>query len=227
MHPGIPLSLYYTFLVLSVGTFIVIAREVRHRFPEKRNYLYILIGWFLVQYLAGKLGFLALGIGELPPRIMLFVVPNFLFLGYLAFSIAGNEVSKSFSLTFLTWVQTFRLFVEVVLWQLAAKELLPEVMSVEGRNFDILVGITAPVMAYLIHREKVSKRVLVLWNIAGLLLLTNVVIHGMLSVPGIELIRTNIPNVIISYAPFNLLPGVLVPIAYALHILSLRKLLAV
>jgi hypothetical protein len=225
MQPYIPLYLYYSFLILSVATFIIIAREVRHRFPENRSYVYGLIIWFLAQYLLGKYGFFVQGLGDIPPRIMLFVVPNVLFLLYLAFSQKGKQLSIQFGLVFLSAVQVFRLGVEMVLWQLDARELLPSVMSFEGRNFDVLVGLTAPAVAYLYSRGKISTRWMVAWNISGLVLVTNVVVHGMLSVPGIEVIQTNVPNFIVSYAPFNLLPGVLVPFAYALHIASLRKLL--
>lgn len=225
MVPDIPLSLYYSFLVLSVGTFIIVVREVRRTYPDKRSYIYGLTLWFFGQYLGGKLGFFATGIGELPPRIMLIVVPNFLFIFFLAFSATGKSLAKHWNILFLTAVQSFRIGVEFILWQLAGRELLPEVMSVEGRNLDVLVGVTAPIAAYLYAKGKISEQHLIFWNIAGLLLLTNVVVHGMLSVSGIEAISTNIPNFIISYAPFNLLPGVLVPIAYGMHVLSIRKLL--
>jgi hypothetical protein len=225
MHPDIPLSLYYSFLILSLVTFAVVVREVQRAIPQRRAYGMGLIIWFLLQYIFGKLGFFALGLGELPPRIMIFIIPNFIVLFYLAMSVTGRRIAGQFSLVFMTAVQVFRIGVELILWQLAGRELLPSVMSFEGRNFDILVGITAPVVAYLYSQGKVSNGFLIAWNVAGLLLVTNVVVHGMLSVPGIELIQTNVPNFIVSFAPFNLLPGVLVPIAYLFHILSIRKLL--
>ncbi len=226
MNAVVPLPLYYSFLTLSVLTTAVIIGHGRHLLPERRSLWIGMALWFIVQYLAGKLGFFANGIGEVPPRIMLFVVSNFALLIYLAFSGQGSALAAPFTLFFLTAVQSFRIGVEFVLWMLADIQLLPDVMSLEGRNFDIVVGLTAPVMAYLIMKGKASDRLLIGWNVAGLIILTNVVLHGMLSVPGIELIRTEVPNFIISYAPFNLLPGVLVPFAYLLHILSLRKLLA-
>lgn len=226
MHPVVPPTLYYSFLILSVFTAALIIGHGRHLLPERRTLWLGIALWFIAQYLAGKLGFFAHGIGEVPPRIMLVVVPNFVLLFSVAFSKTGRSLAAPFSLFFLTAVQSFRIGVEIVLWLLAGAQLLPEVMSFEGRNADVLIGLTAPVLAYLILKGKVSDRVMIVWNIAGLVILTNVVVHGMLSVPGIELIRTNVPNFIVSFAPFNLLPGALVPIAYLLHILSLRKLLA-
>lgn len=226
MHPAVPMPLYYSFLILSVLTSALIIGHGRHLLPERRA-LWLGMGlWFIAQYLAGKLGFFADGIGDIPPRIMLVVVPNFILLFYVAFSETGRTLSAPFTLFFLTAVQSFRIGVEIVLWFLAGAQLLPEVMSFEGRNADVLIGVTAPVMAYLILKKKASDRVMIGWNIAGLVILTNVVVHGMLTVPGIELIPSNVPNFIVSFPPFNLLPGALVPFAYLLHILSLRKLLA-
>ncbi|NUN69257.1 MAG: hypothetical protein HUU02_06050 [Bacteroidetes bacterium] len=226
MHPLIPLPLYYSFLFLSVLTTALLIGHGRHLMPERKPLWIGMALWFIVQYLAGKLGFFADGIGEVPPRIMLFVVPNFVMLIFLAFSRFGAHLAVPFSLFFLTALQSFRIGVEIILWLLAEERLLPLVMSWEGRNVDVLVGLTAPVLAVLLLKGKVSHRVMIAWNVAGLIIVTNVVVHGMLSVPGIERIVTDIPNFIVSYAPFNLLPGVLVPIAYLLHILSLRKLLA-
>lgn len=226
MHPEIPLELYYLFLVLVVAIVAFTVRSFRFAHPDKNIYALALIGWFLLQYVAGKLGFFVMGLGQLPPRIMAVVIPNFALLIYVSVSAFGRTFAAPFSLRFLTAVQAFRIVVEVVLWQLAAKELLPSVMSFEGRNFDILVGLSAPLMAYLHHRGSVSKRGMVIWNIAGMVILTNVVVNGFLSVPGIQMIATNVPNFIVSYAPFNLLPGILVPLAYLFHILSMKKLLA-
>jgi len=225
MQPDIPIVLYYSFLILVLTVIVLCSRELRRVFPGKKIYVYGLTLWFFLQYTAGKFGFFSSGLGQIPPKIMLIVIPNFLFLLYLAFSKSGEAIAKEFDLRFLTVMQSFRIFVELILWQLADRQLLPTVMSFEGRNFDIIIGLTAPVVGYLYTKGMMNKMGLILWNIAGLVLVTNVVVHGILSVPGIELIQTNVPNFIISYSPFNLLPGVLVPIAYLFHICSLKKLL--
>jgi len=225
MHPDTPMFLYYSFLCLVLVVIVLCSRKLRKTFPEKNSYVYGFTLWFFLQYVAGSFGFFAVGLGQIPPKIMIVVVPNFLFILYLAFSQKGEAIAKEFDLRFLTVMQSFRIFVELILWQLADRQILPSVMSFEGRNFDILVGISAPVVGYLYTKGTIKKSGLILWNIAGLILVTNVVVHGILAVPGIEVIQTNIPNFIVSYTPFNLLPGVLVPIAYLLHVLSLKKLL--
>lgn len=98
-------------------------------------------------------------------------------------------------------------------------------MSFEGRNFDILTGITAPIMAYLASRNTVPKLVLIVWNIVCLGLLINIVTIAIFSMPISFRHFMNEPsNTIVTQFPFSWLPTFLVPLAYMLHFLSLRQL---
>ena len=122
----------------------------------------------------------------------------------------------------LILLQTFRFFVEVLLWLLVVQHVTPVQMSFEGRNFDILVAITAPFVAWLLAGKKWA---LITWNILGLCLLLNIVTVALLSMPTPFRVFDNEPaNTIVLAWPFILLPGMLVPLAYGLHFLSLRQL---
>lgn len=120
----------------------------------------------------------------------------------------------------IVYLQTFRFFVEILLWLLFIQNLVPIQMTFEGRNFDILVAITAPFAALFL-----KKWLLVLWNLLGLCLLINIVSIALLSMPTPLRVFDNEPaNIIVMEWPFILLPGFLVPLAYGLHFLSLRQL---
>jgi hypothetical protein len=120
-------------------------------------------------------------------------------------------------------LQTFRFFVEVLLWALFVQDLLPIQMTFEGWNFDILVALTAPFAAWWLVGRKWA---LIIWNILGLCLLINIVTIALLSMPTPFRVFENEPaNRALLDAPFILLPGMLVPLAYGLHFLSLRQLL--
>ena len=57
-------------------------------------------------------------------------------------------------------------------------------MTFTGRNVDILVGLTAPIVAYFCFvRRTWPARVAWWWNWAGVLVLLNVVVHAQLSAP--------------------------------------------
>ncbi|WP_416866060.1 MAG: hypothetical protein ACMVP2_27945 [Imperialibacter sp.] len=127
--------------------------------------------------------------------------------------------------SWIMYLQTFRLPVEILLWMLFMQNLLPAQMTFEGRNWDILVGLTA-IPAGLVcfgqHRFKTSFAIA--WNIGGLLLLLNIVTVAVLSMPTPFRVFMNDPaNEIVATFPFVLLPGILVPLAFSLHVLSLRQ----
>lgn len=118
-------------------------------------------------------------------------------------------------------LQVFRVFVEVLLWALFAQNVLPEQMTFEGRNFDIISGLTAPLAAIFLVRSRVG---LIIWNLLCLGLLINIVTVAILSMPVPFRVFENEPaNTIVFAFPYILLPGMLVPLAYGLSFLSLRK----
>lgn len=124
--------------------------------------------------------------------------------------------------TSLVYLQVFRLFVEILLWMLFTQGLLPVQMTFEGRNFDVLTGITAPLVAFFLIR---NKQAMIVWHLICLGLLVNIVVVAVLSMPTPFRVFDNEPaNTIVTAFPFILLPGFLVPLAYWLHLLSLRQL---
>jgi hypothetical protein len=141
------------------------------------------------------------------------------------FSKSTQAVIENLSQTRLVALQSFRIFVELLLWRLFILGKMPVQMSLEGRNWDVLTGITAIVIAYLIGKEKISRTGILIWNLAGLGLLLNIVIIAILSMPTpFRVFMTEPSNTIVTQFPVSWLPAFLVPLAYGLHFLSLRKL---
>ena len=99
-------------------------------------------------------------------------------------------------------------------------------MTFEGYNFDILVGLTGPIIGMIIQRKN-SPTLLLIWNFAGLCLLINIVTIAILSAPVPFRVFMNEPaNRIVTQFPIVWLPGILVPLAYTLHIFSIRQAIA-
>jgi hypothetical protein len=104
-------------------------------------------------------------------------------------------------------------------------ELLPIQMSFEGRNFDILAGLTAPVIAYLFKKKILNSTWLKVWNFLCLGLLINIVTIAFLSMPTPLRVFMNEPvNTIVAVFPIVWLPAFLVPLAYTLHLFSLKQM---
>jgi len=165
---------------------------------------------------------------SVPPRMMFVLfIPLITLTWALLISKTTKELLPYISSKALAGLQVFRLFVEILLWMLFIQELLPIQMTFEGRNFDILAGITGPIVAYLAYSKKVlSRSVVIAWNILCLGLLINIVVTALLSIPSPFRYFMNEPaNTIVAEFPIIWLPGFLVPLAYGLHFLSLRKLI--
>jgi len=125
----------------------------------------------------------------------------------------------------LVRLQSFRAFVEILLWALFIQSQLPVQMTFEGRNFDVLSGLSAPIVAYLISKQKLSPAGLLIWNVLCLGLLLNILGTAILSMPTpLRLFMNEPANTIVNVFPFSWLPGLLVPLAYGLHFFSLRQL---
>ncbi|HUG36725.1 MAG TPA: hypothetical protein VML54_07230 [Candidatus Limnocylindrales bacterium] len=166
---------------------------------------------------------------SLPPRFVLVIVPPLLAIVALARASAVIPLIEATPPAWLVGAQAFRIVVEIVLWALVVAGATPEIMTFTGtgRNFDVAVGITAPVMAALLGRgDRPGRRRLALWwNVAGILVLVNTVLHALLATPTrFQVFLTSPPNALVASFPYIWLPGFLVPVAWALHVLSIRQL---
>lgn len=118
-----------------------------------------------------------------------------------------------------TLLHTVRIGVEIVLFYLFVYKMVPELMTFEGRNFDILVGLTAPVIGYLFIRQHLKLNVLLIWNVVGLCLVSFIFINGLLSAElPFQQFGFDQPNRAIIYFPFILLPAVIVPLVIYTHV---------
>ena len=164
---------------------------------------------------------------SMPPRFGLVLIPGVLFiiLGLLPRHHTWLQIHRNPQLSML--LHTVRLPVEIVLWGLFMHQMVPQLMTFEGRNFDILMGITAPIIGALYYRKKIGKRALLAWNIIGLILVVFILVNGLLSAElPFQQFGFEQPNRALSYFPFVLLPALVVPVVIWTHlsdIILLRK----
>jgi hypothetical protein len=165
---------------------------------------------------------------SLPPHMLLAIGPPLLVLLALTFAGRLDALLAALPRSWPVGAQAFRIVVEIVLWRLAVAGTAPEIMTFTGRNVDILVGLSAPVVAYFCFvRRAWPERVAVWWNVAGIVILLNVVVHAQLSAPTrFRLFETEPPTTFIGDLPYIWLPAFLVPLAWLLHAVSLRQLRA-
>jgi hypothetical protein len=162
---------------------------------------------------------------SLPPRLLLAVGLPLVALVTLAVSRRVSPLLAAVPPAWPVAAQAFRVPVEIVLWRLAVAGVIPDLLSFTGRNVDILVGLTAPLVAYGCFARRWPTRVAVWWNWAGVVILLNVVVHAQLSAPTPwRLYETDPATTFIADVPYVWLPTFLVPLAWLLHAVSLRQL---
>jgi hypothetical protein len=160
----------------------------------------------------------------MPPHLVLLVAPTLVGMGVFARSKRVGELLDALSPAWVVGFQVFRVAMEIILWQLFLANVIPVQMTFEGRNFDILVGFTAPVVAWLLARKQMPRTALIAWNLVSMVILLNIVVVALLSAPVPFRVFMNEPaNTIILAFPFVWLPTVVVPIAFLGHIASLRQ----
>jgi hypothetical protein len=126
----------------------------------------------------------------------------------------------------LVYIQSFRILMEIILWALSVQGRAPQLVTFEGRNIDILIGLTAiPVGWMVVERRAWPAWVGTAWNVGGILILANVVIHAQLALPTpYRTFVTEPSTAFLATFPYIWLPGFLVPFAFWLHAASLVQL---
>lgn len=161
-----------------------------------------------------------------PSRFLLGPFPTIVTLLLLYFAFAKKDMSAQ-SLQLLTLLSIIRVPVEFVLLGLYQGGQVPQLMTFEGRNFDILSGLSAPLVAWLAFRgSEVNRRLLIMWNVLACGLLLNIMVNAMLSLEGpFQRFAFEQPNRGVLYFPFIWLPAIIVPIVFVSHVISLWHLL--
>lgn len=228
MIENLPFYIVVIFIIttlLTVGIFQIALKRGSYS-SRTANFLnFIIPFWLIFQATISTLGFY-LQTDILPPRLITFAIfPAILMI--IGLFIFSRDIIEKIPLKSLTIIHTIRIPVELVLFWLYQNGQIPQLMTFEGRNFDILVGITAPAVWWLAFRKgKENKPLLIIWNIIGLILLSNIVIHAALSLPSpIQQLAFEQPNRAVLYFPFIWLPSTVVPIVLFCHLSSLYKLL--
>jgi hypothetical protein len=186
----------------------------------------ILFAWLVLQGAIAYAGFYQVT-GTIPPRIMVMILPAFLTVVLFFLIPSGRRFIDGFSMQGLLLLHIIRIPIEVVLYWLSVQKVIPTLMTFEGRNFDVLSGLSAPVMYYFVYmRGSLNKKWLMPWNIICLMLLMNIVINAALSTPTVfQQFAFDQSNIAILNLPFNWLPCCVVPIVFFAHLISIRRLI--
>jgi len=164
----------------------------------------------------------------LPPRFPIFlVIPLLSFCIYFYIKNRNNEFIQSIPLHWTAFYQSFRILVEVLILYTFLKGIMPKEATFEGLNFDIVMGISALPIGFLIYKTgRKYKTFLRIWNIVGILMVLFVALIVATNVYQPQIWGYTEPSVKKEFMqlPYLLLPGFLAPSAIFIHLISLIQL---
>jgi hypothetical protein len=204
---------------MTCGDSLASARALRLRF------IVAAVAWIAMTMGLAYAGVLARWERRPPPLMGVFL--GIFVLGIvLARSAIGDRLARGLPLAALVGLQSFRFPLEVVMHAAYERGLMPIQMSYSGRNFDVLTGITAVILAAWLRFGHPPRAVVWAWNVMGVLLLANIVTVAVLSVPTFARFGSTPDrlNTFVADPPFVLLPTVLVLTAWAGHLVVFRAL---
>lgn len=198
------------------------ARERTKRFMVATGFV---LGWLAYLFIISLTGILK--DLNLPPKFPLLIFLPLL-IGFVIFyrTSKDSSVIKAIPDTWPVYFQSFRIIVELILLYTFYAGIIPESATFEGLNFDILMGLSAPFVAYILVLRNGSKPLLYLWNILGIVM---VVFVGYIIASSMYFPQTwgsEVPLVSVKFIemPYLLLAGFLAPLAIFMHLVSLIQL---
>lgn len=219
---NLPLYIYLVFgftVIISIWLFYKASRN-------SKIFLIIISVWIIIQSAISINGFYT-NANTIPPTIMLLVLPPVVFIILLFTLKNGKKFIDRLNLKTLTLFHIIRIPVELVLFWLYIYKAVPQLMTFEGRNLDIISGLTAPLLCYVgFLNHKTNKTLLLIWNMFCLALLFNIVFYAILSAPTkFQQFAFLQPDIALGYFPFVFLPSLIVPLVLLAHLASIRMLL--
>src|SRR5882724_4157798 len=127
------------------------------RITKNKIISYIICAWLLLNGILAYKGFYT-DTSNIPPKFMLATVPVLLIIILLFLTRDGRKFIDKLDLKLLTLISIVRIPVELVLYWVFLDKAIPELMTFAGGNFDILSGITAPIVYLACFQGKIVVR---------------------------------------------------------------------
>jgi hypothetical protein len=199
--------------------------DVRKQKQFKARSLAILVGWLTYVSLLSLTGIFTTA--TLPPRVpLMLILPCLIFIFWFFKSNRFNNFIDATPPEWLVYMQSSRIFVEVLLLGMYAKGMIPKASTLEGYNYEIVIGLSAFAVGYYGYNKRlIPRNVIIAWNFVGNLTLA-IIGFIMISHAYFPHIYTNPGHLSIKEFgsfPYTLFAGFIAPLAIFMHIFSIIK----
>ncbi|MGZ3952785.1 MAG: hypothetical protein ACXVBZ_15395, partial [Flavisolibacter sp.] len=139
----IPIYISVCFILITLSTVLLFYKAS----GSSRILLIVVFVWMFLQAAVAATGFFTVT-DSIPPRFVLLLSLPLAGIALTFFTRRGRSFLEGFDLQQLSLLHSIRIGVEVVLFLLFLNKALPQLMTFEGRNFDLIAGLTAPLVYY-------------------------------------------------------------------------------
>lgn len=224
------MSLSNTYLLLNLITisllvFIGFRATATPKHPKRRRNLILgLLFWQIYIYLMASTGIFQ--DFSFPPKFVLFmIIPCFTFTGIFLYKKRKEDWILKIPPHWLAFYQSFRIVIESLFIVSVAEGILHPNVTFEGYNYDLIFGLSAPIIGWLVYKKK-SFSLLKIWNYLGLTVIASIIFLFISTIYFPELYTDkpiDFPTEFGTY-PYVLIAGFLMPSAVFIHILSLIQI---
>ena len=135
-----------------------------------------------------------------------------------------QPITRAVPLWTLVAAQAFRFPLELAMHRAAVARVMPMALSLRRATTSTSSPASArSCVAALVAADRAPRALVIAWNVIGLGCLAVIVVVAAGTMPG-NFLAGDVPNTWVCYVPFVWLPTVLVPAAFAGHLLVFRKL---
>ena len=215
--------------ILNIGFIVLTIIELLYFYwacGKQRIILTVSILWLALHGILAFSGFY-LATEVIPPRFVIIFLPMLIIVMVFGWSKYGSTFRSKINFEKLHYIHVVRIFVEVFfLYGLFKAGYVAEEVTFEGNNYDIIPGLTAPIIAYLYYRKKkIGKSLLLWWNIISTCVLLFTISQALLSAPfPFQILSLDQPTVAFLYFPIVWLPAFVAPLVIFSHVMTIRDL---
>lgn len=213
-----PSMIVFFTLTTLLATFLFYLATNRSRIS-----LSISVLWIFAQSSIALSGFY-LATDAIPPHLLFALAPPLLFVVGLLVTRPGKRFIEAMDLKWCVLLHSVRILLELNLFWLFLHKQVPRLLTFEGGNLDILVGVSAPVIWWAYSSGRIGRKGLLIWNGIALLGVLNAVGRALLSAPfPFQQFGFEQPTRAILTFPYILLPAFIVPVVLLSHIAIFRR----
>ena len=196
--------------------------EADRRLKRSLSVLFFIVGWLAVSNILGMMGIFT----RYSQLVLVFAfgIP-FLGMKLISKSKVLTGVMLNLPLHLVIGIQFYRIL-GIIFLALYSMNLMPAEFAIPAGVGDIIVGISAPIVAYMIFKRKeIAKRLAIIWNYVGIADLVIAVMMGSFTASTmLQFLSLNAPNDLIITYPLVTVPTFAVPFAFLLHLIALEIL---